>query len=78
MLPASPRLEGETESVWDAGKGEKLPRCLCCGVIATKGNRLITFGLTFEGKPVGAMRLCERDYRYANPRDPREADPLSA
>lgn len=50
--------------------------CFNCG---DKTVRLMDFRLLHgSGKLAGHWRLCESCWEWGNPRDPRDADPLSA
>ena len=73
-LPAGPRSDTVDELIADPANGAKVPRCLACG----SPQELVTFELWLRGKHAGWIRLCAKDYYFANPVDPQAGVPLQA
>lgn len=48
--------------------------CMCCG----DREGVLEFALLRNGKPAGRWRLCGPCWEWGNPRNPQEADPLTA
>lgn len=73
-LPTSPASTNKLDDIGDPARGEKVPRCLTCGVPDLPANRLMEFALFYAGRNAGWYRLCERCWLHANP--PLPVDPL--
>jgi hypothetical protein len=75
---SGPRLPNGTFAVTDdysdPANGERVPRCMTCGLPARTGNSLLDFELYLHGRRAGRYRLCERDFNRVNP--PPISDPL--
>lgn len=69
---SGPRLPRNRSSEAEFDPAKRI--CFNCG----ERSGVLEFSLSYLGKPAGRWRLCGPCYEWAHPRDPREADPLTA